>query len=407
MPHGTPRNSSRALARVSRNVSRTPYSYGSIGARAAVGVVRRVVENRMRRVMNQVSKKRRGPPKQNTKEKKQRNILLTSDHTGLAVKKLGRIKLYKSMPKHGKELGEYLYQNVTNWVIDGQVGKQVTDFPEVLFTRDQLIGANLSTSRFERYRWDIDPFKLNPFVAKPTSLLYPGPHPETSKSDVLYIKNVKLDCQLLSMKNVPQEVKVYWVTPKFDTDINPLDSWNNVLNAKNDGILPPTRSAGIGTSTAASGRSGSTDVGANPFHHRQFRDTWRCVTSSTVLLQAGEQVNLEVVFDMHKILSRSTLAEVRNQQFLAGITVFPMLICRAGLAGVATNLAGVGGSATEISHAPVKVGTLTNYIIKFGALPTSRHSSSFVYPGIIEGDETTDILTTINDQDQEVAVFDQ
>lgn len=405
MPYGnyprTPRNTGRALARIRSHNNRIG---GNFFGRNLLRAAARTAGNAISNKLKSMDAKRNFRKKRQTKPKVARDVTITSDHTGLAVKKLGTVKMYKKKARHGKTVGKFLFQNSNQWVINGTQGFQVVDYVENCFTRNQITGDILSNVRSDRNALPINLFQLNPYATRDNQALYPGPHPETSRSDVLYIKSAHCDMHLLSMTNVPQEVLVYWMTPKYDTGLTPITSWANILSARNAGQVASSFAVSTVDTTAGVGSTTINDYGNNPFVLPEFRNCWRAVSSSRVILQAGEQVNLALNFDFEKIIARATL-ESRVDDYLAGITIFPMIIVRGGLAGIHAPAEVISEVATEVSYAPTKVGIVTDWKMTFGALGASRLSTANVYKGEIGASLAN--ITTIDDQDQEVLVFQQ
>lgn len=407
MPYGTPRNSGRALRRLQRGSGRNYVT------RNLPGIVRSLVSGQGRSMMGRVTRsarnmlrnsgRSRGRPRNSRRQQSGRanDLTLTSDHTGLASKDLGVVRLGKP-PKIPKMLGTYLFQNNNQWIVSNISGQQVSDFPEVLFTRNQLTGASLSSNRFDRYAWPTTLYELNPYIVRPNTTMFPGPHTEIAKADVAYIKSANIHFKLLSMVTIPQEVLVYWCMPKFDTDVNPIDAWVAVLAGKNAGANTQALSATLLNVFSTYGGAGINDVGANPFHHREFRNSWKCVKSSKVLLQAGEQVDLRVRFEIEKIINKSTLTDVRKMQFLAGLTIFPLVIMRTGLVGESPQGSGNGVPSAEVTHGIGKLGIWTSHQIKCGAIGGSRLSTTQTYEGTLVN--SLEDKQIINDQDQVVNV---
>lgn len=390
MPYGyprTPRNSNRALtrARHGNSVSRTGSRVNRL-VRAVSTAVRGVSSlGQMTRAARQMQMARRRRAKRNVSRTSGRgqDVTLTSDHTGLATKDLGMVKLGPYRAKIGKLLGNYKYQNRNQWIIQGLEGQQVADYTEICFSRQQLIGPG-NSDRNNRVAWPVTPFQLNPYVTRGNTSVFPGPHQEVSRSDALYIKNVQCHLNMLSLVNVPSEAMVYWMMPVYDTDVDPISSWVTILESKNEGGIVQAPAADILQVNAVGGNARNTDFGANPFHHKEFRKVWKAVKSSKVLLQAGEQVNLRVRFHYEKILSRSTLAEVRKLQYLAGLTIFPVIIVRSGLIGLSPPGSGTAVQSAEVSNAASKVGVVSNWQCEFGALGAARLSTSQGYSGVVE-----------------------
>lgn len=312
-----------------------------------------------------------------THDKKRDDV--TQQAEGMVTKNCGVVRMYKKPYKHGKTLGKYEYQNSNNWIVQGAQGVQVTDFMEHLFNRVQLLGP-FSSVRGDRVAIPDDLYTLNPFYQVPASALY-GAAGGVSRTDVLYIKEVNVGLHLLSMTQYPQVVKVYWMTPVFDTNTAPIEAWQSILTAKRNGQVNQGVASTLGAPTATAGFATVNDVESNPFHHKEFRRQWKAVKCHHLVLQAGEQVNLNLSFDYEKVLSRESM-ELRTNIYLKGISVYPMIIAYGGLVGLAPD---EPTKCSEVGYGAVKIGTLLNYKMRFGALPQSRISAARAYDGNLAG----------------------
>lgn len=304
------------------------------------------------------------------KKKKNDDQIEISQHNDLSEKDLGMYTFPHGKP--AKLLGRYYYRNIVQRVSGNYAGRQdVTNF-EAICTRSQLIG-DTSTNANDYERWPDDPFKLNPFITSMApSTIYPGPIPETKPNDYLYLKSVNVVTKFLSMVTVPQKVRVYWVTPTFDTNITPSIQWFRILNAKNQTqSLNPTRPT-VATAGAAGGGEEISSVGSHPWEHIEFRKAWKCIKKQSFVLQPGDQRNLKFKINYEKALSRVTLVEQRTQMYLAGLTVVPMAIVEGGLVGIADP---GGETSLEVSYSNTKVGYLSEHFITFGALAANRIST--------------------------------
>jgi len=406
MVHGTPRNSARALSRISSARGRTrsrSRMYNSASAQRFSGGIARSTMGTITRTARLRQAVRKAVHRNRTSHVRgaRQDVTLTSNHTGMAIKDIGVVTMGPPKAKVPNTIGNYKFQNRNQWVVAGVFGQQVADYFECLFTRTQLVGA-VDNLRANRLSWPVSPFGLNPYVNRSNTTVFPNPITEVSRSDVLYIKNVNMKLDLLSMVTVPQEVMVYWMTPVFDTNINPIDSWITIMEAKNQGGVVQIPSALVMQLNSTGGNARNIDYGQNPFHNREFTKVWKAVKSSKVILQAGEQVNLRLKFHYEKVVSRSTIAEVRGGQFLAGLTIFPMVIVRSGLVGVLPEGTGSGTPAGEVTNAACKVGAVTNYQIEFGALGAARLSTNQAYMGTVEAG--TEDKRIIDDDDDVVNV---
>lgn len=351
-------------------------------------------ESSMMRAIRSGMKHHASWTKTKTKTSEERMLMNISQHNDLSLKRLGTVKVGKQ--EKPKVQGIYRYRNQAQWVIVGTQGRQVTDFPECILTRAMLVGSTDAT-RSERYRVPDDFFTLNPYVTAPASTIYPGPVPVVPGNDVLNVRGVKTTFEILSMSKVAQVVKVYWLTPKFDTDVNPIDFWNQLVNKKNmtQGIAPFVND--IATASVAAGGATINDVNNTPFSHVEFNKAWKVVKKAMVVLQPGDQHNFSLNFQINSVISRITLTDLRKDMFMKGISVFPMVIVRAGLVKLEVNPDDTG----EVSYAQPKIGIVHNQEITFGALPPSRLSTNRIHIGIAQNDFTND-KKIINDTDDVV-----
>lgn len=372
-------------------MSKRPRNYNNRGLPPRKRYAMKVVQMAGRALKVAMVNRGKAKGKSKTKSKRKNVSKDTSDQTGLKRINLGSVSLGRPM-KHPKPLATYQFRNINNWVVDGIVGEQVVDFIEAINTRNQLFGVK-SNDRNNRFAWPDNPFELNPFHNIPTSTLYPS-GAGVPNNDVLHIKNVQVELGFLSMTTIPQTVTIYMCTPKFDTDKTPLDHWVAVLAAKSLGAPTSTASNAISNATAQSGALTVNGWGVVPTHEREFTKCWSVLKKKEIVLQAGEQIDMMLRIQLEKIVHRTSLEE-RSGQFLAGLTVFPMIVSKAGLVGIGA----FGAPAVEVTYGAPKVGVLHNYKVTFGALPRSRISVSRIYAGQLVND-ITDEKKIINDQDQ-------
>lgn len=352
----------------------------SSGIRSAVGDLLRVrLRDRMRSP---------GARTRTRHQKKKDDVVQQAE--GLVTKDCGIVKLYKRVPKHAKTLGRYDYQNQTNWIVQGSQGIQVVDYLELFFNRDQMLGTT-SSDRQNRTRYADDLYTLNPFYAHPASAIYAA-NANVSRNDVLYIKGVDVTLNLLSMVPYPQIVKVYWMMPKLDSTQGPIDHWNSILESKRMGQGVQTLASTLTQPTAGAGKAEANDVGANPFHHREFAAHWKALKVNHLVLQAGEQINLNIKFAYEKIVNRESVT--LRSFHMRGLTIVPMIIAHAGLVGISADEA---SKATEVSHGAVKIGTVLNQKMRFEALPQSRFSTARMFDGTLIN--AVGVVKTIDDND--------
>lgn len=322
-------------------------------------------------------------------------VTVKAESTGLQWKNLGTVSLASRKSRPRKTMGTYQYDNINQWVINSFQGEQVVDFTECLFTRDQSIGIT-SNERGERYKWPDDPYTLNPFYRRTATTVYsiapPGTGPE--QNDLMYIKRSVCEFSMLGMTKIPTNVTIYYLTPKYDTDEEPITCWNNALVAKEMGQVAQAESTSLAVSTATAGGSKATDIGANPFYHKDFRNQWSALKTVKVVLQAGEQLNTRLTIEYNKVVSRQMLLSTRTRKFLRGLTVYPLVIAHTGLVGLKTD---IGAEASEVGYGIVKLGTVVRYHTTFGALAQDRFSTARTYSGLVE--RSTAQVRVIDDED--------
>lgn len=292
--------------------------------------------------------------------------------------------------------------NIAPWIATSQSGRQVTDYLQCFGTRDQLLGVT-SATRSARYNWADDPYKMLP---RPVlSSLYTTPTTDPVPDATIVIKSVRHQCEMLSMTNYPQSVKLYYLTPKYDTNVNPIDFWSNLLIQKKNGQAAAGSTGDPNVPTVTSGSADGSAVGESPFIFKQFLNNWKIVASEKVVLQPGDSRNLKLEVNYNKVIRRSTLVTNRTSQFLAGLTVFPMVICRGALTGVQAS-GDIGGPAIDVTYGVSKVGFITTDSVHFGSLAVAKYDIARIHQGELINVNTTNFgASIINDMDDESAAI--
>lgn len=382
--------SANKMRRLNR-APRTPPRTGFLSRLRTAVRAGEIVSSAARTLVNQRFRSRGPGSRTQTRHKKKRDDVVQQAE-GMVTRDLGVIKMYKVKPKHGKLQGTYRYTNINNWVMQATQGLQVVDFTEHILNRDMLIGTT-SNVRNNRLQLPDDLYTLNPFYARPASALYTA-EPGVTRSDNLYIISCNVRLQLLSMTQYPQIVKIYWMTPVFDTNINPVDTWVGLNDSKRLGQGPQAVASTLAGLTATAGFATINDIDSNPFHHREYRKHWKALKANHIVLQAGEQIDMKIKFDYEKIVNRETLA-IRNTPYLSGLTIIPLVIAYGGLVGISAD---VPSKCSEVGHGEPKIGTVMNQMFTFGALPQSRISTARTYDGLIAG--STEVVKVIDDEDE-------
>lgn len=305
---------------------------------------------------------------------------VVAESTGMQIRKLGTFQMVGFKPNPIKTIGKYSYHNITPWIVQSSQGVQNVDYLDVILTRDIIVGT-ANTSRTSRLQLADDLYQLNPYTVDPTNNIHTGVTTGTARNDVMYIDSVRVVFEFLNMTILPQEMQLIMCTPNFDTSINPIDSWIQIVASKGLTQATATTAVDISTGTASAGGAVLAFPRESPFTHREFRKLWSALNKTKICLQAGEQVNIEMVFKYNRIIEKELFATSRTGQFLKGLTIFPMVITNAGLAGISSSEV---LEATEISYGEVKVGVMTNQYYQLGALPATRKSFARVFPGFVQ-----------------------
>lgn len=352
---------------------------------------------RSRHRTNKRQKLRHSESYTRTKTKKKSELQMISQHNDMSVRDLGTVKVGAQHPI--KCMGKFQYRNINQLIINGTQGKQRSEFLEVILPRGNFIaaGSNLRTAKTEI---DVDLYTLNPFAVIPTSTLYPA-SPAVSKNDVLYLDKVTSTVELLSLTTIAQMCDVYWVTPVFDTNFTPLETWNQAIVARNSSQTAPTVPTSVATTTAVSGTMDPDVYGEKPFESFEMRRHWKMLKHVSCTLQPGDQISYAINFDIKTCMSRNVIENTRTTTYLKGISVIPFIVVRAGLIGVATSASGV--DASEVAYGKARVGCLHNFEIKMGALPVGKAEFNRAYRGVVEN--TSQFAKQVTDIDAVQAII--
>lgn len=236
---------------------------------------------------------------------------------------------------------------------------------------------------------------MNPFVAVPASTIYAGPQPAIVKNDVLAFKKVTSTLEVLSLSTCPQVVKIYWLTPRFDTDVDPFNLFNNILAARSMGQVAASAAQTIATASVTAGAASADNIGQNPLAFKEFTNSWKVLKKIIVNVNPGDQINFKLDFIYNLVCTRTTFLETRQSKFLAGITVVPFVIVHGGLTGIATS---TSDESSEVAYSTPHCGFMHNYTVVMGALGAGHQSTARVYKGAIEA--TTQFQRHVEDDDE-------
>lgn len=345
--------------------------------------------------------KRKRKSRQRYSTNKEHDGIEISQHNDLSLKKLPTITFGR---KQVKTIGTCLYSNHNQWLIESSQGTQGLDMGECNMTRAQLMGDR-SDVISERVRWADDPFDFVIGPVEEPNFVFPGPFNLRPATDRYCLKTVDCTTEILSMVNIPMHVQIYWITPKFDTDLTPKGCWEDILIDKRNtqGIaLPPSS---VLDNSGIPGYGTPLSWNQSPWEHKEFRKAWRILCKERIVLQPGDQRKYSMKVNYNKVIERQEFLRNRTQMYLKDLTIIPMYITQGGMVGI--ELTPENTNCTRVAHGFTKLGTMTTYKMVFGNLPNPRVSSSRTYSGVIENANiTTNVPRIINDLDVEAtAIF--
>lgn len=292
---------------------------------------------------------------------------------------------------------KFKYQVIRQRTQSGVQGTQLVMLCPAVGALGQLNGTTTNLRNVYE-QWDADPYKLNPFSGiLAVNTIYPGPFPAIVANDKLYWHGYNHHLSIINLSTVPCTASVCWLLCNNNASVTPIAAWDNVGGVE-EALTQPGQvaSALLATNTATGGFTGSTTYGAFPYEHKTFRKYWKLLDRFDYTLQPGDQVNLSRKINMNKIITKQWMTNQTNT-YLKGITIYPMIIARAGLVGVAT--AGGGNPAAEVAYGACKLGIVDNQEHHFGGVPIGNNlATTRVYQGTIVND-VVDELKHIIDTD--------
>lgn len=303
-----------------------------------------------------------------------------ADKVGLTIRKSPDIYLGKQSFRM-KTIGTFQYRNMTQKVMESGNGSQIVDHLEIVNTRDMLLG-DTDNSRSVTTKVDVDFFKLNPYWLNPTPAggIY-NPGTAVAQQDSICLRNVKMTYRILSMKSIPQEAHLIFVTPKFDVATDPITLWQKILDNKALGQSPSVMPSVLGAATATGGTEESYHPGSMPYYQKEWNKHWRIIKDVKMLLQTGEQINVSFNIKYNKFITREHIQE-RTNQYLKNLTVYPILVVNSGMVGLRSSDT---VDSSEVSFGGPKVGVISEHHYTFRALPINKLSTARAYIGTIAG----------------------
>lgn len=331
-------------------------------------------------------------------EKDEDNLIEISQHNDLSLHKLSSVYLHRKAKKmQGKVKARETYQRISN----GDQGKQAVDYLEMIFNRDKVIGTT-SANRNNLFLAAYDYFELNTQSQHNNTTLLTANAFNDNIARSIVVKGLGVTLEAISLCNVPAIVTVMFVTPKFDTFIDPIQAWGNLINAQGFGNTVVQGPTTIADPLAQPGKDSINNWGGYPEKTSGWSKQWSVLKKKTFVLQPGDQRNYHFYLGMNYAFRRQTFQTVRTCEYLKGLTVIPIVIVKGGLVGLATDEV-TTSEAAEVGHAPTKVGFSTTYDYSFGFKSTPNLPVQFTQQDLVRNlnKDRVRIIDDVDDRDVE------
>lgn len=260
---------------------------------------------------------------------------------------LGRFKKIKSY-------GKFEYQLVTNYISEGLEGRQRVENLLQFCNLDQLMGYNQVGDSFTKLGTDL--YTLNPFT-KPTGSAVIGN--AQYDNDAMYLDHIIGHFHFSNLQPVPAQMDLFFLTPNYDTDLDPRAAWDNLLNDQKMGQTVQTFRALATTAPPADGAAASSMVGQSPFQIKEWKKLYHAIGYKKILLQPGDQQIVKYKINYGHIIRRALIKQ-RNTMYLKGLTVIPMIICRGAIVEIKDT------ATTAMTYAETNIGMVLNakYVLR-------------------------------------------
>nr|WAE42715.1 MAG: capsid protein [Cressdnaviricota sp.] len=318
-------------------------------------------------------KKPRVVKKASVRKSLKQSLVGISQHNDWMELNGGHIRMLTSK-RPIKTKAKFQYQEGKEGLGSGGDGQQLVFNMPGMATRAQLIGSTAASRTGSIDQWEVDPFQLNPWSTAPTNAIYPGPMGAVVADDKLALLSCHHKVQFINMSSNPIEVYIYYLTPKVDTATDPQAEWGAALVAESLTQAGATGDNTLAFNTATGGASNNSKYGLDPNKSPGFRKMWRTLKVHKLVFQGGDRQTYTHTLHWNKVFLKQTLT-VRASSYYKNVTVYPMVIVRAGLVGVRAGAA----LATEVTYGGTKLGYVTENTWNFGALPVNRFNTLRTY----------------------------
>lgn len=308
-----------------------------------------------KKIARKVSTKR-ARSRTGTRTQTEDDLIEISQHNDMSLHKLP-VAAVPGKHNYGKVSSKVKFRENYQIVQFNDQQEQLPFFLELMWNRRKVIG-NVSTNRNSNDQNSFDPFDLNLVTQHSNTALVPSSAGDDDAQRILCIKGCKVTLEAVSLCTAPLMVTVYYLTPRYDTGENPILTWDNLMNRLSYGLAGVEGPTLISDNNAQFGGEKTANWGVNPEKVRGFKKQWIILGKKTFVLQPGDQRNYASYIKWNKTFRRQTFLDTRTDEYLKGLTVIPMVIQKAGLAGI---IESGEGEAVEVAHAAGKAGYAIQY----------------------------------------------
>lgn len=266
-----------------------------------------------------------------------------------------------------KNLGYYTYKVTRQNIFFQSAGVQLICEARPIVLKSQFNGT-VDTGAASNNFPD-DPFLLNPYIAPNTNAIYAA-GPNVAKTNVIGLNKVVHEMTILNMETSALEVRVLWCLCKDDTNLSPVNAWNEgIFNSSENQVIMTYRS-NFSNQTSAGAGDNPLSFGNLPFKNKIFKKFWKVVGDQNFVLQGGDQKRLGTIFNYKKFISRQVVLSNPETNFMAGYSIVPLIIGKGCVVGVAP-AGNPPGPSQEVTYSSCRIGILQTDSYVFAGIPPS------------------------------------
>lgn len=254
-----------------------------------------------------------------TKQRKKSQNNMSNAHTSVAS---ARFSLTLNAKTYKGTKGQIKYNDSRAVLIDNSAGIQLARTLNVIGARNAWLFPAANPGLPSEFELGGIPLGyLGPNTNNSGGTYITASDPDSVTQQCLILKHVSLTYDFTNSTNTPNFITLYFVTPKFDTDRGPIDTWD-------DGYLEEDFGIGAGAiNFPAAGLTGSTtsrsfniQVGQTPMMTALFRKEWRILKKHKMELGAGSTEKLNVGITMN-VKGDTQWLQKQTETYMANKTV--------------------------------------------------------------------------------------